>query len=797
MSDPRVEEAQIWLNSVGEDIPGYIPCDTDGQTGQGTIRSFIMVLQYTLYNNVGYPGTVDGNFGPGTYDLMVDYGDIQEGHYSAFMGNFVRHALWCKGYSGGYVEDEFSAEMGQSVANMRVDAGLSDDPILTPKLMRALLNTDPYVLIDGGNTQIQEAQRYLNGKYIHRENFFIGPCEGYGSRGLQKNIVMGIQFEAGMTDSQADGLFGPGTSAAMQNGDFDLVVDPNNFSNDPDIVCLFTTACLMNDGNFANGLDPLQFSGVYTSDLADFVAAFQRFSALQRTNGTPDFNTWAQLLVSSGNRDRTHNVHACDLITTITPSRGQALYNADYRVVGRYLHEHPDTDPEHWLDKEIQPGELDDLFGAGLRCFPIWQYAGTGIDSFTYEIGKSHGELAHQHATRHGFDLGTTIYFAVDYDALDAEIDSNIIPYFRGVEFSLHKLGNKYHPGIYAGRNGCIQVGDAGLARLSFVSGMSWGFSGNLGYPLPDNWTYNQIKEWMFDPADHGESGDPFGLDNDVLRPGFDRGVDHTQYPMDQAELVSLLSDLYAAIDDNGFTPPYESRINNETLIRDYLASPQYPDSPWRFSHGAASDWLAYARAEFGDPPPKNMLSFADGLTISIPKMFASARVDYGSASSTYRDKYGWAGDLSRLYSQWRLEGSGYSSGSEFVDQNCSRLDVDSCFSLPDFIADGIGYLLYTGAHDVGLRYDEALEAIFSEGVVEIPQQFFAQRWGASQDTLRSSSEAWLFENADDDWIWRKEFLLRYGDSDGQVDPPVAGAALNSFLDGFTQRVIDLTNGDF
>jgi hypothetical protein len=36
--------------------------------------------------------------------------------------------------------------------------------------------------------------------------------------------------------------------------------------------------------------------------------------------------------------------------------------------VGRYLDEHP----EGTLDKEIKPGELQTIFEAGLRCFPIW-----------------------------------------------------------------------------------------------------------------------------------------------------------------------------------------------------------------------------------------------------------------------------------------------------------------------------------------------------------------------------------------------------------------------------------------
>lgn len=48
--------------------------------------------------------------------------------------------------------------------------------------------------------------------------------------------------------------------------------------------------------------------------------------------------------------------------------------------------------------------------------------------------------------------------------------------------------------GVYGPRNVCIQVSNQGLASTSFVSGMSTGFSGNLGYPLPSNWAFDQIS---------------------------------------------------------------------------------------------------------------------------------------------------------------------------------------------------------------------------------------------------------------------------------------------------------------
>ena len=51
-----------------------------------------------------------------------------------------------------------------------------------------------------------------------------------------------------------------------------------------------------------------------------------------------------------------------------------------------------------------------------------------------------------------------------------------------------------YKVGVYGPRNVCIQVSDKGYAISSFVSDMSTGYSGNLGYLLPSNWMFDQIS---------------------------------------------------------------------------------------------------------------------------------------------------------------------------------------------------------------------------------------------------------------------------------------------------------------
>ncbi|MEU1667593.1 hypothetical protein ABZ547_29250 [Streptomyces sparsogenes] len=67
---------------------------------------------------------------------------------------------------------------------------------------------------------------------------------------------------------------------------------------------------------------------------------------------------------------------------------------------------------------------------------------------------------------------------------------------------------------------------------------MSTGFSGNLGFPLPANWAFNQIKEFEFAPA--------FDLDKVAHRAGTDFGqgsVNKQTSPAD--DFIAYIERLY------------------------------------------------------------------------------------------------------------------------------------------------------------------------------------------------------------------------------------------------------------
>lgn len=160
--------------------------------------------------------------------------------------------------------------------------------------------------------------------------------------------------------------------------------------------------------------------------------------------------------------------------------------------MGRYLTEpgQEGLKPADYF-KVIRPGELERIVKHGLKYFPIFQEYSTKLTHFTPENGKHHAREAVKAAQRLGVPP-TVIYFAVDMDVYEYQVENVIVPYFKAIQ---DNLSDGYGVGIYASRNTCSIVSEHGYSISSFVSDMSTGFSGNLGFPIPANWNYDQFAE--------------------------------------------------------------------------------------------------------------------------------------------------------------------------------------------------------------------------------------------------------------------------------------------------------------
>ena len=199
-----------------------------------------------------------------------------------------------------------------------------------------------------------------------------------------------------------------------------------------------------------------------------------------------NIGTWLSLFISCG--DKYRNAIAADCATILTELKAEALATNGYKYIGRYL----TGTYGGGINKALSREGAEIILEAGLKFFPIYQDGGTTQSDFTAENGQLDGEAAVNAAKALGLPDDTIIYFAVDFDAMDYQITSNIIPYFKEVYDEVSNT-RAYKVGVYGARNVCSRVSDAGYACSSFVGNMSTGFSGNLGFKMPSNWAFDQF----------------------------------------------------------------------------------------------------------------------------------------------------------------------------------------------------------------------------------------------------------------------------------------------------------------
>ncbi len=493
--DDKLYLTQRWLNKTYKTVTGYEIIEEDGENRGDTVKALIQALQHELGIS-----PVTKNFGPATSaayqkNILYPQEGVTDNKFVILQG-----ALWCKGYSGGYenltydelnddviVKAVFDKAMENSIIQLKTDAGLENpDGVVTLNIMKALLSMDAFVLLEGTSfapkPQIRTAQQKFNRKYER----YIGimPCDGIFSANTQRAIIKVLQALEGRT-AELTTTFGEQTkahcpeipykrnsnAARNYNGEYYSNADIANFTE----LIQFTL--------FVNGFGDGICDGVFDSQTQNAIRQFQRSQAIPET-GIADINTWMSLFVSYGNKSR--SALACDCATKLTAEKAKTLYDNGYRYVGRYLTKVPGG-----LDKDITREEAQIIFDTGLRFFPIYQTSGDDLTYFTEEQGTLDAYAAIEAASKLGVPRDTIIYFAADVDAMDSNVTNIIIPYFA----KIHEVmkDSIYKAGIYSARNTCTRVSNEGYACSSFVSDLSYGYSGNLGFTMPDNWAFDQF----------------------------------------------------------------------------------------------------------------------------------------------------------------------------------------------------------------------------------------------------------------------------------------------------------------
>lgn len=493
--DPMVYYTQKWLNQEYGNVSGFGSVEENGKTGWNVIYGLLRALQHEL----GITSLSD-NFGNQTSTLysknLLSRTDGKTDNKYAIL----QCALWCKGYNPGYnftydsstgrvsINSVFDAQVENAVIELKKDAGLTNpNGIVTLNLMKALMSMNSFKLLGssyGAKAEVRNMQQELNRKYED----YIGliPCDGVYARDTNRALIYAFQAEEGLPVGTANGNFGVTTKKCAPNIPYNknnsaALSYQGNYYTDTKIA---TFTKFLQFALYVNGFGDGDFSGNLDSTTKENIKNFQSFYALTKT-GTVNIDTWMSLFLSSGNPNRA--AIGADCATILTKAKAETLFNNGYRYIGRYL----TGTYAGGLSKALTIEEEQTILDAGLRFFPIYQDGGTKLSYFTSSQGTKDGQAAKEAALKLGIPSGTIIYFAVDFDALDYQITSNIIPYFKAVNDELQT--GIYRTGIYGPRNVCSRVSKAGYSCSSFVGDMSTGFSGNLGYKIPDDWAFSQF----------------------------------------------------------------------------------------------------------------------------------------------------------------------------------------------------------------------------------------------------------------------------------------------------------------
>ncbi|MCY9196150.1 DUF1906 domain-containing protein [Bacillus atrophaeus] len=547
--DEMVLQTQEWLNETYGGKHGYNTVEENGKTGWQTIYGLTRALQIEL----GISEPAD-NFGPTTQKLFKPLKRQAPDSEPNNMNYILQGALWCKGFSPGGFTGVFFEQTENAVKKFQKAAGLTtQDGVVTTLIMKALLDMSAFRLVPGGNSRVRQIQQNLNRDY----NDYIGlmPCDGLYARDTNKALIYALQKEEGMSTSVANGFFGNGTTNLCPT------LTPGDSRTGFVLIVQYALYC--NGKSF----DPGEFDGKYGVGVVSAVKAFQEFMCLPQT-GYADMPTIKALLSSSG--DTTRTASACDTATILTAETAQTLRNNGYKIVGRYLTGNVRTS-SGLASKALTAKELSTIFDAGLKVFPIYQDGGYESSYFVKDQGTRDAYSAVSAARRLGFPSGTTIYFAVDFDAYDYEVTDKIIPYFQEIKSAFAKMQTfstapKYEIGVYGPRNICIRTAEAELTKYSFVANMSTGFSGNLGYPMPDNWAFDQFYEGTI-----GSGSGSIGIDKDGFS-GRDSGVSDVNPPSDPIydarlrTLTDILSTIPALEDLSGLANSMFEFDTTETI---------------------------------------------------------------------------------------------------------------------------------------------------------------------------------------------------------------------------------------
>lgn len=517
MANPEALEARKWLNATYGNNPDFDKLAEIESTGTALWKGLTQALQIELGIT-----PVSGTFGDKTMAACptVALNDTDEELGHPFV-TIIQYGLYSKGYDPKGATGIYDEDTQAAIVRLQTDAGMQGAQIsnsTTPTIFKALLGMEEFKMVSGGDKKIREIQQYLNHTYLS----YIGlrACDGIYSRATNQALKYALQAAEQLPIGVANGNFGDTTKKCCP----DIPYESKQYSY---YGKAYTTEQMrefiriLQFALYVNGYTPYNVGesneGVFDEVTQNALKEFKSFSALSNPEkAVATLDEWMSLFISTGNPERDGT--AVDSAARMTKARIQAVIDKGYNTFGRYLTGTFDKGK----GKNLLRSELSTLFqsytpkGSKVpvkpKVFLIYQFGGDGENYFNEAQGYSDAEKAFGSLNALRVPKNHFVYFAVDYDFMESGVKSRVIPYFQGIKKYHDENNIQYKIGIYGSRNTCTLVRRAGLSESSFVSDMSTGYSGNMGFRLPEDWAFDQIKEFPL-TAD----GQVFKVDKNIV----------------------------------------------------------------------------------------------------------------------------------------------------------------------------------------------------------------------------------------------------------------------------------------
>ena len=140
----------------------------------------------------------------------------------------------------------------------------------------------------------------------------------------------------------------------------------------------------------------------------------------------------------------------------------------------------------------LSAGEARMVSDAGMQLVAVWESHSHRPDYFSYAAGYSDAMMAYRQAKAIGQPAGSAIYFAVDFNAQEADLWGAVDHYFRGVLNGFWAAaggqGPQYRVGVYGSGAVCDYLKRARLAQYAWLSNSTaWS-----GYGSFTDWNIRQ-----------------------------------------------------------------------------------------------------------------------------------------------------------------------------------------------------------------------------------------------------------------------------------------------------------------